>query len=72
MVRPEGFEPPTYWFVVAGKPISTDYCGCIWSAWSPMFTRVPSLLSLLQMTAVDCLGSPVFPPVRLRWWLWAG
>jgi len=67
MVHPEGFEPPTLWFVVAGESIFTDYCGCLRSARNPLFIRASTLLPLLPMTAVCCLESPVFPPVRQRW-----
>jgi len=63
MVDAVGIEPTTCRLRVAGEPISTDYCGCIWSARNPVFMRVPPPLRLLSIYAVCCPESPVFSPV---------
>jgi len=63
MVDAVGIEPTTCRLRVAGQPISALDCGCLWSAPNPVFIRVPCSLPLLPITAVVCLGSPVFSPV---------
>ena len=61
-----GLEPTTLRLTVAGKPISTDDCGCIRSARNGRLSGVPRSIRVRPFTSVCCSGSPVFPRYRCR------